>query len=235
MRLRQPWPEGYNINAKSPYGWRRHPITGKRKFHHGVDVALPNGTPLTAPADGVVVHKGSGGSGGFTLIVKHAADVFSVYYHLSKPSHLLKGSRFEAGEVIAHSGNTGDSTGPHLHWEVRKSRRWGDTVDPVPFLIGAPSVAPPPLKVDGRIGRKTWKAFQTALKATGHYKGVPDGRPGVMTYRAVQAWSGAKVDGVLGVQTRRAVQEKLGVKADGVWGRQTISELQRQLNRGLMK
>ena len=234
MKLSQPWPEGYHINARSPYGWRKHPITGKRKFHHGVDVALPEGTELRAPADGVVVKKGSGASGGNTLIVKHADDVFTVYYHLSKPSHLLVGSRFEHGEVIAHSGNTGASTGPHLHWEVRKSRRFGDTVDPVPFLQGAPSVAPPPLKVDGKLGRNTWKAWQTALKDKGFYKGVPDGRPGVMTYRAVQAWAGVKQDGRIGPITRRAVQEKLGVKADGAWGRITISALQRQLNQGLI-
>ena len=232
MRLQQPWSDPYKINARSPFGWRRHPITGKRTFHHGVDVAMPVGTPLTAPADGVVVKKGNGASGGITLIVKHADDVFTVYYHLSKPSHLLVGSRFEQGEVIAHSGNTGASTGPHLHWEVRKSARWGDTVDPVPFLQGAPSVAPAPLKVDGKLGRQTWKAFQAALKDAGFYKGIPDGRPGVMTYRAVQEWSGATVDGVLGRETRRKVQERLGVKADGVWGRLTISELQRQLNMG---
>ena len=78
MKLSQPWPEGYNINARSPYGWRKHPITGRRKFHHGVDVAAPVGTELTAPADGVVVHKGSGASGGNTLIIKHADDLFTV-------------------------------------------------------------------------------------------------------------------------------------------------------------
>lgn len=233
MKLSQPWPEGYNINARSPYGWRNHPFGG-RKFHHGVDVAAPEGTPITAPADGVVVHKGSGASGGNTLIIKHADDVFTVYYHMQKPSHLLKGTRVERGEQIGFIGNTGRSTGPHLHWEVRKSRRFGDTVDPVPFLQGAPSVVPAALKVDGKLGRNTWKAFQTALKDRGFYKGVPDGRPGVMTYRAVQAWAGVKQDGVLGPQTRRAVQEKLGVKADGVWGKLTISSLQRQLNQGLI-
>ena len=132
MRLSEPWPEGYTINARSPYGWRT--LLGKRRFHHGVDVAMPVGTPLTAPADGVIVHKGSGASGGYTLIVKHAPDLFTVYYHLSKPSHLLKGTRVQHGEVIAHSGNTGRSTGPHLHWEVRRSRTWGDTTDPVPYL-----------------------------------------------------------------------------------------------------
>ena len=234
MKLSQPWPKGYHINARSPYGWRVHPITGKRKFHHGVDVALPVGTELRAPADGVIVHRGSGASGGNTLIVKHADDVFTVYYHLQKTSHLLEGTRVQQGEVIAHSGNTGASTGPHLHWEVRKSRRWGDTVDPVPYLVGAPSVVPPPLKVDGKLGRNTWKVWQTWLKDNGFYKGVPDGRPGVMTYRALQAWSGVKVDGVLGNQTRRAVQEKLGVKPDGKWGRITISTLQRKLNQGTL-
>jgi lysozyme family protein len=166
--------------------------------------------------------------------VKHADDVFTVYYHLSKPSHLLVGSRFEHGEVIAHSGNTGASTGPHLHWEVRKSARWGDTVDPVPYLQGAPSVVPAALKVDGKLGRNTWKAWQTALLYKGLYKGVPDGRPGVMTYRAVQEWAGVKQDGRIGPITRKAVQEKLGVKPDGVWGRLTISALQRQLNQGLI-
>ena len=234
MRLSQPWPEGYNINARSPYGWRIHPITRKRKFHHGVDVAAPVGTELRAPADGVIVHKGSGASGGNTLIIKHADDLFTVYYHLAKPSHLFKGTRVERGEVVALVGNTGASTGPHLHWEVRRSRRFGDTMDPVPFLQGAPSVTPPPLKVDGKLGRNTWKAWQTALKNKGLYKGVPDGRPGVMTYRAVQAWAGVKQDGVIGQQTRRAVQEKLGVKPDGVWGRLTISALQRELNQGLI-
>jgi hypothetical protein len=232
VKLSQPWPEGYTINAKSPYGWRVHPITGRRTFHHGVDVALPEGTALVAPADGIVVKKGSGGSGGITLIVKHADDVFTVYYHLVKPSHLLVGSRFEKSEVICHSGNTGGSTGPHLHWEVRKSARWGDTVDPVPYLQGSPAVAPAPLKVDGKLGRSTWKAWQTFLKDKGFYKGVPDGRPGVMTYRALQEWVGVKADGLLGPQTRKAVQDKLGVKVDGVWGRLTISTLQRKLNDG---
>jgi len=145
VKLSEPWPEGYTINARSPYGWRKHPITGRRKFHHGVDVALPVGTPLTAPADGVIVHKGNGPSGGITLIIKHDNNIHTVYYHLQKPSHLLKGTRVERGEVIAYSGNTGASTGPHLHWEVRNSRRFGDTTDPVPFLEAEEIVEPEPI------------------------------------------------------------------------------------------
>ena len=146
MRLSQPWPEGYSVNARSPYGWRVHPITGRRKFHHGVDVALPVGTPLTAPADGVVVKKGNGPSGGVTLILKHEDNRHTVYYHLQKPSHLLKGTRVERGELIAYSGNTGASTGPHLHFEVRKSARWGDTVDPMPYLQAEEIVEPAPVE-----------------------------------------------------------------------------------------
>ena len=199
-----------------------------------MDVAAPVGTELRAPADGVIVHKGSGASGGNTLIIKHADDLFTVYYHLQKPSHLLKGTRVERGEVVGLVGNTGASTGAHLHWEVRRSRRFGDTVDPVPYLQGAASVVPAALRVDGKLGRNTWKAWQTALLYKGLYKGLPDGRPGVMTYRAVQAWAGAEVDGLFGLETRKAVQGKIGVKQDGVWGRQTISELQRRLNSGTL-
>lgn len=136
MRLYNPWPEPYSINPRSPYGWRRHPITGKRKFHHGVDVALPVGTPLIAGADGVIAHKGSGASGGYTLLIRHAGNWHTVYYHLQKPSHLNVGDSITAGQVVASSGNTGRSTGPHLHYELRRSRAWGDTVDPVPYLQG---------------------------------------------------------------------------------------------------
>lgn len=146
MTLQQPWPEGYTINARSPFGPRRHPITGRKSFHHGVDVALPTGTPLVAPADGVIVHKGNGPSGGITLIVKHADNIHTVYYHLQKPSHLAKGAKVERGEVIAYSGNTGASTGPHLHWEVRTSRRFGDTTDPVPFLEAEDTVEDTPVE-----------------------------------------------------------------------------------------
>jgi len=141
VRLSEPWPEPYTVNARSPYGWRVHPITGKRKFHHGVDVACPTGTPLTAPADGTIVHKGAGASGGYTLIVKHAPDLFTVYYHLREPSHLNKGTRVERGERIAWSGNTGASTGPHLHFEVRHpTRTWGQTVDPMPYFEAEPEI-----------------------------------------------------------------------------------------------
>jgi murein DD-endopeptidase MepM/ murein hydrolase activator NlpD len=137
MKLYDPWPEGYTINARSPYGPRpRHPITGKSTFHHGVDAAMPVGTQLTAPADGEIVHKGKSASGGFTLIIRHEGTWHTAYYHLKGPSSLPVGARVKAGEKVALSGNTGQITGPHLHWELRRSRKWGDTTDPVPYMVG---------------------------------------------------------------------------------------------------
>ena len=136
MRLVQPWPDPYTINARSPFGWRqRHPITGKRTFHHGIDVAMPVGSRLTAPAPGTVVHKGNNGSGGVTLIIRHEGNMHTVYYHLQKPSPLPGGAKVNTGDFIAYSGNTGASTGPHLHFELRKSRKWGDTIDPAPYIV----------------------------------------------------------------------------------------------------
>jgi len=140
VKLSEPWAEGFTINKGNGYGWRIHPITKKKKFHHGIDVAMPVGSPLTAPADGVIAHKGSGASGGYTLIVKHDGDLYSVYYHLKEPSHLNKGTRVERGERIAWSGNTGASTGPHLHFELRHpTRTWGQTIDPTPYFEDEPS------------------------------------------------------------------------------------------------
>lgn len=186
MKLQMPWPDGYSVNKRSPYGPRVHPITRKRTFHHGVDVALPVGSLIKAPADGQVVHKGDSKSGGFTLILRHAPDLYTVYYHLQKPSHLAQGAKVEAGEVIALSGNTGASTGPHLHFEVRKSRRWGDTVDPMPFFSSAGK--PRKLVEDGILGKNTWAALATMLSAKGYYKGAITGRKDRSLVKALQSY-----------------------------------------------
>jgi murein DD-endopeptidase MepM/ murein hydrolase activator NlpD len=186
MRLVKPWPDGYSVNKRSPFGWRVHPITRRRKFHHGIDVALPVGSPLRAPADGEIIHKGDSKSGGYTLIVKHATDLYTVYYHLQKPSHLSQGAKVNQGEVIALSGNTGASTGPHLHMEVRRSRKWGDTVDPMPFFSGADT--PAPLVTDGIMGKKSWAAIQRMLAAKGYYKNAITGRKDRATVKALQSF-----------------------------------------------
>jgi murein DD-endopeptidase MepM/ murein hydrolase activator NlpD len=135
MRLAKPWPRGEHI--RSPWGPRVHPITGRRKHHRGVDVAYHGS--IYAPADGTVVHKGADlnkrTGGGYTLIIRHEVPrVWTVYYHLREPSHLLKGTRVKRGEVIGHTGTTGASTGVHLHFETRTSRRWGTDQNPERWL-----------------------------------------------------------------------------------------------------
>jgi len=133
--LARPWPRGESI--RSPWGMRTHPITGKRKHHRGVDVAYHGS--IYAPADGTVVHKGADlnkrTGGGYTLIIRHENPrVWTVYYHLREPSHLLVGTRVKRGEVIGQTGTTGASTGVHLHWETRRSRQWGTDFDPETIL-----------------------------------------------------------------------------------------------------
>ena len=238
MKLYEPWPKGKTI--RSPFGWRIHPISKKRSFHNGVDVG--GSFPVTAAQDGIVVHvspdwntlnkkQKQRQSGGNVVTIQHENNLFTTYYHGAHQSSLAVGQRVKAGEFIYTSGTTGRSTGDHLHFEVR-TKKTGGQVDPVPYLQGSPTVVPPPSNVSGRLDAATWKAWQTALKAKGFYTGIPDGKPGPMTHRAIQQWAGVPADGQLGLQTRKAVQRKLGVKDDGVWGRMTISELQRQLNAG---
>lgn len=137
MTLMRPWPRGERI--RSPWGFRRHPISGKRKKHRGVDVAYDG--DIYAPADGTVVHKGvdlnKRSGGGYVLILRHDLPrVWTVYYHLREPSHLLKGTKVKRGEVIGHTGTTGASTGVHLHFETRRSRSWGTDFDPAQILSG---------------------------------------------------------------------------------------------------
>lgn len=227
MKLQNPWPADRSINKNSPYGWRIHPISGKRKFHQGVDVA--GSFPVTVAADGVVGHIGFSASGGGHVVGIDHGSVWTFYYHGANRTALRRGARVAAGDFIYQSGSTGASTGAHLHFELRRSKRWGDTLDPVPYLSG--SVPAPVNRVSGRLDKATWKQWQTALKPYG-YKGRIDGIPGKLTYKAVQSWAGVTPDGILGPNTRKAVQAKLGVKADGVWGKLTISELQRKLNEG---
>jgi peptidoglycan hydrolase-like protein with peptidoglycan-binding domain len=231
MRLRNPWPDGYTINTRSPYGYRVHPITGRRAFHHGVDVA---GTfPVTSAGDGVVGHIGWNPTGGGHVVgIEHGKDLWTFYYHGRERTQLRQGQRVKAGDFIYTSGNTGASTGAHLHFETRKSRRFGHTIDPVPLLQkGTPL---PILQVTGRPTKQTWAVWQEDLKARWGYTGRIDGIPGPMTYSAIQRWAGVPVNGRLDDRTRKATQTKLGVTPDGVWGRITWSEIQRQLNAGTL-
>jgi murein DD-endopeptidase MepM/ murein hydrolase activator NlpD len=102
----------------SPYGWRRHPITGDRRFHNGIDFAVGTGTPVYAAADGIVKSSGWMGGYGNTIVLTHSqlgAD--TLYAHNSRLA-VTKGQQVKQGQVICYVGSTGNSTGPHSHVEV---------------------------------------------------------------------------------------------------------------------
>ncbi len=103
----------------SPYGMRKHPIDGFNKMHRGTDFAAPEGTPIMASGDGVVIKASWCGGGGNCVKIKHNSTYSTVYAHLSKFSNAAKtGKRVKQGQIIGYVGSTGKSTGPHLHYEV---------------------------------------------------------------------------------------------------------------------
>ncbi|WP_405439243.1 M23 family metallopeptidase [Streptomyces avidinii] len=106
--------------------------------HSGQDFAVPVGTPVKAAAAGVIVKAGPNGGGdgpayGNAIVVKHANNTYSQYAHLSK-IQVKVGQKVKASQRIALSGNTGNSSGPHLHFEIRTTPNYGSAVNPVAFL-----------------------------------------------------------------------------------------------------
>ena len=114
----------------SRYGWRRHPITKKRKHHQGIDIASWTGAPIQSTGDGIVEYSGWSRTFGFVVVVDHDYGYRTVYAHCSQVL-VSKGESVKKGQVIAQVGSTGLSTGPHLHYEVRK---WRKSVNPLAFL-----------------------------------------------------------------------------------------------------
>ena len=103
----------------SSFGMRKHPILGYNKLHRGTDFAAPEGTPVMASGDGIVIRSRWCGGGGYCVKIKHNSTYSTVYAHLSKfASGIKEGVRVKQGRVIGYVGSTGMSTGPHLHYEV---------------------------------------------------------------------------------------------------------------------
>jgi murein DD-endopeptidase MepM/ murein hydrolase activator NlpD len=114
----------------SPYGNRRHPVRGEEKFHTGVDISVPVSTGVRATADGIVSFSGWTEGSGLVVVVEHGHGFSTAYAHNRKAT-VRVGERLRRGDVIALSGSTGISTGPHVHYEIWKN---GRHVDPVAFL-----------------------------------------------------------------------------------------------------
>ncbi len=121
----------------SPFGWRADPMTGQASFHAGRDIRMAYGQDVHSAAGGTVTFAGERSGYGTTVEVDHGGGVVTRYAHLSAPA-VAVGQQVEPGQVIASSGNSGRSTGPHLHFEVLKN---GQPVDPEAAIQGFSQVA----------------------------------------------------------------------------------------------
>ncbi|BAZ69602.1 peptidase M23B [Fischerella sp. NIES-4106] len=116
--------------TSSPFGWRVHPILGYRRFHAGQDFAASYGSTIRAADSGTVIFAGWYGGYGKAAIIDHGNGVTTLYGHTSE-LYVSEGQTVKRGQAIAAVGSTGLSTGPHLHFEVRKN---GTPVDPMNYL-----------------------------------------------------------------------------------------------------
>ena len=122
------WPVSGSIT--SPFGERMNPRGGGSQFHSGLDISIPQGTPVTATADGVVSISGWNAGAGNLVVLEHGFGFSTAYAH-NKSLAVTVGQRVKRGEIISYSGSTGNSTGPHLHYEVWKN---GRAINPKGFL-----------------------------------------------------------------------------------------------------
>ena len=122
------WPVSGEIT--SPYGYRVHPIYGTTIYHSGIDIGVDEGTPVHAADGGVVVWSGWMGGYGYAVVIDHGNGLSTLYGHNSELA-VDEGQSVAKGQVISYAGSTGNSTGPHVHFEVRAN---GDPVDPMGYL-----------------------------------------------------------------------------------------------------
>ena len=123
------WPLRSAARISSPFGWRDHPTLGRRHLHTGVDLAVVVGTEVRAVADGVVLRASEDAVNGKVVIVDHGRGVTTAYCHNAE-LRVEAGRLVKAGQVLSLSGNTGRSSGPHLHYQLELGKR---PVDPMAF------------------------------------------------------------------------------------------------------
>ena len=124
------WPAPSYTYISSEFGYRVHPIYGYTRFHSGLDMAAPAGSPILAAADGTVVGASYNSSMGNYVMIDHGGGLYTIYMHASA-LYVSVGQSVSAGDQIAAVGSTGASTGPHLHFSVRLN---GQYVDPRNYL-----------------------------------------------------------------------------------------------------
>lgn len=123
------WPtQGW---ISSQFGYRSSPFTMQREFHKGLDISAPTGTPIYAPAKGKVTFSGRDGGYGIALNLDHGTGIMTRYAHLHSLA-VKNGQNVTRGQLVAYVGNSGRSTGPHLHYEVRLN---GVPVNPMRYIL----------------------------------------------------------------------------------------------------
>jgi murein DD-endopeptidase MepM/ murein hydrolase activator NlpD len=112
------WPVSGSVSSE--FGWRVHPISHARRIHEGIDISAPTGTPVRAASDGVVVKASNGWNGGYgnIVVIDHGSGIMTLYGHNASLASSV-GQAVKRGDVVAYVGSTGNSTGPHCHFEVR--------------------------------------------------------------------------------------------------------------------
>ena len=114
------WPIQGRLTSR--YGWRKHPFSGRKQFHPGIDLGARWGTSIRAAANGVVVFAGRSGAYGKLIVLRHRDGYFSAYAHCSRLL-VKKGRYVKQGQGIARVGSTGTSTGSHLHFEIKRYKK----------------------------------------------------------------------------------------------------------------
>ena len=161
--VRRPLQGGGRLASR--FGWRVHPIFHTRKLHTGVDLASPKGTPIYAAGDGIVEHASwENGYGNFTLI-KHVNGYETGYGHQSKII-IAVGDKVRQGQLIGYVGSTGNSTGPHLHFEIRIN---GNYVDPLSVKLPRDHTLP---QQDDSAFEQTISQIEDLMKRNG--QAMPD-------------------------------------------------------------
>lgn len=125
-------PVGWPVDGRvsSSYGYRNHPVHEEKKFHTGVDISSPPGSEVKATANGIVSFAGWTENSGIVVVAEHGHGFSTAYAH-NRKALVRVGQRIARGDVIAQSGSTGVSTGPHVHYEIWRN---GRHTDPVGYL-----------------------------------------------------------------------------------------------------
>ena len=127
------WPIASSHRVTSPFGWRTHPISGRRNLHGGIDIAAPNGTPIMASKAGVVVISQYGSSYGNYVVISHPDGTRTLYAHMSQ-RNVSAGDTVRQGQTVGLVGSTGSSTGNHLHFETWTGSSSSSRVNPMQFF-----------------------------------------------------------------------------------------------------